>query len=425
MRRASEARAAWWTLARLAGDGGEGVAGARGEGGARSGARGAALGAARGVALGVALGVLLWSRAAALAAPGEGEPARLAVLEVQGALGALEERQAWSDALRAAALSLLQGAGGGATIGVIDRAQFELLLPPSADLEACVGMCEAQVARAVGARWSLSARLSAEGGAGAARWTLTLKLHAADGALLAVAQRPGLAAAEVPGALAPLAAEALAPLAPARAAGGADRLSGKRSGVLSSAPSGGVPGAPPPAPTPPPMEEEGAWTHRAAGLRWRLLATAEGALCLSERVPAARYAECARAGRCAPAGAWGRCPGAAAPAWAPQTCVDAQQAARFASALGGAVPSEALLAALYESCPACAQARDGVAEWALTEEEQGRLAALPAPALRAAPRVAARALGATRRLAPPSFRVPDVAFRVARPAVGGGCGSEP
>lgn len=335
---------------------------------------------------------------------------RLAVLEVQGALGSLEERQAWSDAMRAVAIERLEGLG----VAVIDRAQFELLLPPSADLSECVGMCEAQVARAVGARWSLSARLAAQGGEGGI-WTVTLKLHSLDGALLKVVQRASLPSVEVPAALSSLTAEALAPLAPLDPA---SRALGRSPQPAEVEPTP----EPPPQPPPPSPEEEAAWSHRADGLHWVRVETPAGARCVSERVTATRYGVCVAEGRCGAPGRGGRCPAEGAPAWAPQTCVDAQQAVAFARAVGAYVASEPELRALYVSCPLCVRSAGAVWEWALTPAEQSDLSALPAPRLRAASkRLVVRSEGAGRRLLPPAFRVPDVSFRLARAVRGGGC----
>jgi hypothetical protein len=106
---------------------------------------------------------------------------RLAVLELQGDVGTLSQRQAWSDTIRASALQTLDTHH----IHVIDRDQFSALINPERDLSDCVGMCAAEIAREVNAQWSLSgALIQSEKQA-----IITLKVHDASGQLLGIEQR--------------------------------------------------------------------------------------------------------------------------------------------------------------------------------------------------------------------------------------------
>ena len=77
---------------------------------------------------------------------------RLAVLEIQGNVGGIAERQAWTDVIRASAISSLATTN----ISVIDREQFKLLVNPKKNLSDCADLCVVQLTRELGAKWSLS-----------------------------------------------------------------------------------------------------------------------------------------------------------------------------------------------------------------------------------------------------------------------------
>ena len=106
---------------------------------------------------------------------------RLAVLELQGDVGTLSQRQAWSDTIRASALQTLNTH----SIHVIDRDQFSALINPERDLSDCLGMCAAEIAREVNARWSLSGALTQS----KKQVIITLKVHDVSGQLLGIEQR--------------------------------------------------------------------------------------------------------------------------------------------------------------------------------------------------------------------------------------------
>lgn len=105
---------------------------------------------------------------------------RLAILEIQGTFGTLKERQRWSDEIRSVALENLMNTG----IKIIDRSEFETLLPPDQSLSDCVGHCSTQIARSLGAHWVLSTHIEEQ----QALIYLSLKLHSVDGTLQSITQ---------------------------------------------------------------------------------------------------------------------------------------------------------------------------------------------------------------------------------------------
>ena len=81
---------------------------------------------------------------------------RLAVLELQGEIGTIQQKQIWTDYVRSVAIDLLKNE----RIFVIDRDQFKVLLDPQKSMSDCTDLCAAEMARELGAHWSLSGTLS-------------------------------------------------------------------------------------------------------------------------------------------------------------------------------------------------------------------------------------------------------------------------
>ena len=109
---------------------------------------------------------------------------RLAILELQGEIGTIQQKQIWTDYVRSVAINLLKTEG----ILVIDRDQFKVLLDPQKSLSDCTDLCAAEMARELGAHWSLSGTLSKMSFEQAQDMMVTFKLHDASGTLLGVKQ---------------------------------------------------------------------------------------------------------------------------------------------------------------------------------------------------------------------------------------------
>ena len=109
---------------------------------------------------------------------------RLAILELQGEIGTIQQKQIWTDYVRSVAINLLKSEG----ILVIDRDQFKVLLDPQKSLSDCTELCAAEMARELGAHWSLSGTLSKMSFDQVQDMMVTFKLHDASGTLLGVQQ---------------------------------------------------------------------------------------------------------------------------------------------------------------------------------------------------------------------------------------------
>jgi hypothetical protein len=322
---------------------------------------------------------------------------RLAVLELQGELGTLSQRQAWTDSIRRAALTLLRDHG----VMVIDRDQFAQLIDPKRDLSDCVGLCAAEIAREIGAHWSLSGSLANDGKTA----MITLKLHNASGALLAVEQSRG--------ALIKLTQDQLVPMTERLITVGlftdedesdTDEINEEHSADL-------------------PQDEAilKAKTLPTEDRIWHIVSTERGQVCMSPLVTIGEYQNCVQAGVCTDRATWGRCE---AQNEAPVRCIDLKQALTFSRWRQAWLPSlkewQALMTqarfttSLFEwVIPDQAKSSREVAEWRsqyLNMDHQTLKRSPPIDVVRSSIQGRSRQIG--RRRAPPSFKVPDLSFRV-------------
>ena len=297
------------------------------------------------------------------------ERSRLAVLELQGELGSISQKQTWSDTMRAEAIELLKGR----EILVIDRAQFQTLINPKKSLRDCVGLCEAQIAREVGARWSLSARISADippepsthvKGRPSLKsgplYTLTLKLHRVDGSLLKIAQKSQLKLQGVTEAIRLNTREALSPLCQPVEPSSVNARTPIEDPPSSYERAEGAPLEPLPTKLKP--------------TRWRFvphLKNPKHGLCVSETITYGHYLECVQMGTCSPATLLGRC-NQGGQLNARLGCIDVAQAATFAKELGGRLPSSREWRMIQTLCPECMSERGGRPsfEWVLDAQTQ-------------------------------------------------------
>ena len=340
--------------------------------------------------------------------------ARLAVLEVQGSYGTLQERLRYSDTMRQEALKLISPLG----ISVIDRASLELLLPPSRSLSDCVGVCSAEVARMVGAHWSLSAHMELE----QESLHITLKLHSAQGELLAVAQEAlshtlaRALKAQLPSALRALTHEALAPLSPSPNA---------------LSPSARPQEQAPQAPQEPPSDERSTVspTSQPQPLTWRFVPlkgrAQKAGRCVSGPVSDQEYTRCVEEGACEPLNTLNSCL-EARQAHAQARCVSFSNALSFAQwraerAGLNLTSTPRLLPTLRElkraQPPELSSA--GLSVW-VTRPQSPR-APLSAHALKVAPReplasVSRRGGGLSTRLTPPAFKLKEIGLVISLPA---------
>ena len=110
---------------------------------------------------------------------------RLAVLELQGNVGSIQQKQIWTDYIRAISIKVLKTE----QIQVIDRDQFKILLDPAKSLADCTDLCAAEMARELGAHWSLNGNVSKLNLDKQTAMMITLKLHDASGSLLGIEQK--------------------------------------------------------------------------------------------------------------------------------------------------------------------------------------------------------------------------------------------
>jgi hypothetical protein len=111
---------------------------------------------------------------------------RVLVLELQGEEAVAALRQQWADAMRASITKAYP------QFQLISKDAIVMLLPPGESLTDCIGVCESEVSRKVGADWAIGGQLVKDAlNPSTQLWVLTLKLHHADGTLVGVEQRQG------------------------------------------------------------------------------------------------------------------------------------------------------------------------------------------------------------------------------------------
>jgi hypothetical protein len=322
---------------------------------------------------------------------------RLAVLELQGELGTLLQKQAWTDSIRRAALTLLRDHG----VMVIDRDQFAQLVDPKRDLSDCVGLCAAEIAREVGAHWSLSGSLAKDGKTA----MITLKLHNASGALLAVEQSRG--------ALIKLTQDQIVPMTKRLITVGLFTDEDESdTDEMNEEHSVGSP------------QNEAILKAKALPVkdrRWHAVRTERGQVCISPLVTIGEYQKCVQAGVCTDRATWGRCKDQNE---APVRCIDIKQALTFSRWRQAWLPSlkewQALMTqarlttSLFEwVIPDQAKTLGEVAEWRsqyLNMDHQTLKRSPPIDIVKSS--IKGRHGQTGRRRAPPSFKVPDLSFRV-------------
>ena len=318
------------------------------------------------------------------------ESPRLAVLELQGDLGTLAQRQAWTDGIRRRALTLLRDHG----VMVIDRDQFAQLVDPSRDLSDCVGLCAAAIAREVGAHWSLSGSLTQDG----SNALVTLKLHNAMGSLLGVEQIRGVLLKVTQQELAPMTERLIksALFSPDEDEDDAVETSGHEEAVaVDSNPS----------------------DQKSEPEPWQLVNTEKGQHCVSPLITIAEYQQCVQAGVCNQTATWGTCQG---DQHSPVRCINLKQALTFSRWKKGWIPS------LKEWSMVMGQRHRGSTffEWVVPQNYSTRQAAewrdrfqrIDQRSLKAAAPIEVMNFSADgqfrRRQTPPAFQVTDLSFRV-------------
>ncbi len=111
---------------------------------------------------------------------------RVLVLELQGEEVPSQIRMQWSDTLRSLVRQHYP------QFQLISKDAIVMLLPPGESLNDCIGVCESEISRKVGANWAIGGQLVKDIlNADSKSWVLTLKLHHADGTLVGVEQRQG------------------------------------------------------------------------------------------------------------------------------------------------------------------------------------------------------------------------------------------
>ena len=355
--------------------------------------------------------------------------ARLAVLELQGDVGTLKERQRWIDHARSVALERMKGSD----VRVLDREDFEALLPPDASLASCVGQCSAQVARSIGAHWALSATLQLQG----STIHVTLKLHSADGKLLSVKQGQ-LSRLEgedqLRATIATLTYEALEPIAPLQPPN-----------FLTHHPEHepeAEPGSGPRAELEPTRAPKGDLALRAPSpkpigpLKWWRSPEERSARCLSERVRWVDYLRCVDAGACSEPPVREGCERVADE---PVRCVDLSQALSYVVWLQRQsphlthrsprmLPTISELRALKSANAGLFSSSDVVRmEWVVTSSSP--TSPLPPRALKVAPKELTARLNhrgeLSTRPTPPAFQLPQLGFRLSVRSRRGGCPTLP
>lgn len=345
---------------------------------------------------------------------------RLAVLELQGDVGTLQQRQFWSDTIRAASLEALYGY----QVSVIDRDQFLMLIQPGRDLSACIGMCAAQIAREVGARWSLSGQLLDQ----RRQFSVTLKVHSASGDLLGVEQVL-IPRTQLTKRLALLTKKLILRTLLAGAEDQEDRSAddvddtddvdedvfpdhdGKHETSTG---------------TQPMSRSQSQMTVGSDQVSARTMIERQGRRgCAGPLVTQKSYRSCVEAGHCTASASWGKCQ---SKDQEPIVCTSIQQALQFAMWSGGRLPSIKDLLALSKE-PTWVHARPAInsslSEWTLPvehPEEQilwsKRISTLDVKDLRTESKVPVWQFSqgkALSRMVPPAFQTTHISFRVVYP----------
>lgn len=339
----------------------------------------------------VAVSLMFLSIMMSLISKSHAQSPRLAVLELQGDVGTLAQRQAWTDSIRKSALTLLRDHG----VMVIDRDQFAQLVDPSRDLSDCVGLCAAAIAREVGAHWSLSGSLTQDG----SKAVLTLKVHNSMGSLLGVEQSRSTLLEITQQQLAPLTEKlinsSLFTVDEDEGEDETDRVEEKKSAVVDTQSS----------------------DQKNDIKSWSLVNTELGQHCASPLVTIDEYQQCVQAGVCDQAATWGTCKG---DLHSPIRCINLKQALTFSRWKKGWIPSVNEWRALMS------QSRGGSRffEWAVPEgysvrkaaEWRHRFQVMDQKSLKTAATVTVVKLSPTGRFqskrTPPAFQVSDLSFRV-------------
>ncbi len=111
---------------------------------------------------------------------------RVVVLEIQGEDAPVQTRIQWADLMRSWVVQHYP------TFQLISKDAISLLLPQGENLDSCIGACEVEISRKVGANWVISGQITKDQTQkNADLWILTLKLHHADGTLVGVDQKQG------------------------------------------------------------------------------------------------------------------------------------------------------------------------------------------------------------------------------------------
>ena len=337
---------------------------------------------------------------------------RLAVLELQGEVGTIAQRQAWTDSVRSAAIKVLRGSD----IAVIDRDQFRELLDPQRDLSQCVGLCAAELAREVGAHWSLSGSLVTEPngvhhGSDGEQVLFTLKLHSASGALMEVKQVRGdileVGRNHIPSLTQDLLKAVFKPLE----SNIPESVEAHRDPDNHSAS---------------PRDDQAAERdEKSVQEVWTVFSTDSSSVtrCVSPLVSSADYQQCVASGTCQPAARWGRC--RVRPSQ-PVRCVNLQQALQYSQWRGAAlltvhewrtwIMTTKHDTGLYEwLSPSSESQSTGWREKILTMGRSSLKSASPLFAFRYAQRRAQHGEKTGRvksRRSPPAFQVADLSFRI-------------
>jgi hypothetical protein len=111
---------------------------------------------------------------------------RVVVLELQGEDAPVQTRIQWADLMRSWLVQHYP------TFQLISKDAISLLLPQGENLDSCIGACEVEISRKVGANWVISGQITKDQSQkNADLWILTLKLHHADGTLVGIDQKQG------------------------------------------------------------------------------------------------------------------------------------------------------------------------------------------------------------------------------------------
>lgn len=341
----------------------------------------------------------------------QNQTARVAVLELQGEVGKINQRQAWSDTVRASALRTLSVT----SIEVIDREQFSALIDPRRDLSDCVGMCAAEIARAVGARWSLSGSLVYDRAQGIERVLITMKLHAYSGEILGIEQRR-TPIPNVRSTLSELTQRILERwlLKSSTAARDHEQSDDKSSSEARAEPSGQVNQAPKPQTADPLHPPPSRWVSYTLKGQTR---------CMSPLITQDQYQRCVTSGACQAPMRWGQCRGQA---YDPVRCVNLQQALHFARWSGGSLPTIAEWRTWSGVAHTQLSSAQDLFEWVSPPTSGAKGPRLQDHLLRASLkelrvmsplRVYKRAPSNTRvphysRRSPPAFAISDLSFRI-------------